>query len=429
MKINKLVLALLATGLVTGAQAADADRLKALEAQLKVMKKEIADLNEQMVLQGKEAVVQGDLPMSFRVPGSETSLHIYGYGEMNLIHDAASSVAGDFFSYTQYQPLRGTNPSKNNTRMTVQTSRLGFETTTPTSIGPFNTKIEADFFGNAAGPGSDTNGLSNNSALLRLRHAYGEYAGFLIGQTWSTFMDADNVPETVDFNGANGATFSRPVQVRYTYNLPDVAKLQFAIENPTSGSSSLTNARAKSPSLVLRADKAFMNGAMLSLRAIRHKEIDQASGASATGNGLGVSGSYKLTEDLTGFGQYTQADSDSWTSLVVGSNGTAMVGSGLQMDRTRGVVLGLTNVFNLKWRASVAYGRTESQWASTSAYVTAVGTDVANKRVEQLHLNVFYTPVKNVNLGAEFIRGLRTTFDNQYGDMNRINLQARYSFN
>jgi len=451
MKVNKLVLTLLAAGmgvgLVSGAHAAtDAERMAALEKQLQMLqkeladlkadaavtkkeaatKKEVADLNDQVVLQGKESVVGGDLPNSFRMPGSETSVHIYGYGEINLIHDFESSVPGDYFTYTQFQPLRSTNPSKGNMRLTAQTSRIGIETQTPTPIGPFNTKIEADFYGNAAGPSADANGLTNNSAMFRLRHVYGEYAGFLIGQTWSTFMDGDNLPETVDFNGPPGATFTRPVQIRYTYNKPDVAKFQIAVENPTTGSASVTGARGQAPSLVLRADKTFASG-VLSVRAIRHVEIDSASGNSAVGYGYGVSGSYKLTEDLTGFAQYTRADSDSFTSLVVGSNAPTMIGNDLTMDRTHGVVLGLTNVFNPQWRATLAYGRAESRWDDTSDY--ALSSAGMNKSVSQWHLNVYYTPIKNIDLGLELIKGTRTTFTNDYGDLSRVNLQARYTFN
>jgi len=38
-------------------------------------------------------------------------------------------------------------------------------------------------------------------------------------------------------------------------------------------------------------------------------------------------------------------------------------------------------------------------------------------------------PIKNVELGAELIWGKRKTYDGQSGDMSRLNLQARYSFN
>ena len=45
--------------------------------------------------------------------------------------------------------------------------------------------IETDFYG--------------SGSVLRLRHAYGSYGGLLAGQTWSTFVDDDNFPNTIDF--------------------------------------------------------------------------------------------------------------------------------------------------------------------------------------------------------------------------------------
>ena len=93
MKVNKIVLGLLAAGMSAGflssAYADDAARIKALEDQLQVLqkaiaelkstmstKREVSELNDQVVLQGKEAVVLGDMPNSFRMPGSETSVRV-----------------------------------------------------------------------------------------------------------------------------------------------------------------------------------------------------------------------------------------------------------------------------------------------------------------------------------------------------------------
>ncbi|MEI8169638.1 MAG: DcaP family trimeric outer membrane transporter [Rhodoferax sp.] len=427
MKVNKLVLSLLAAGLsagiLSGAQAADADRIKALEDQLQVLqqaiaelknstptKKEVADLTDQVTLQGKESVVLGDMPNSFRMPGSETSVRIYGFAEVNAIRDTGSVSPDDHFSWLPSQPLNINTPATGMTRVTTQTSRFGFETSTPTALGAFHTVIEADFY------------AGDNSAL-RLRHAYGEYAGFLIGQTWSTFMDGDNFPESVDFNGPPGSTSARTVQLRYTHNIPDVATFKFAVERNGSGSSKLNPTNDQPLSLVLRADKTFANGAALSLRAIRHTEID-AGGNSAVGYGLGVSGSFKFTDTLTGFGQFTKIDGDNVGNLVVGTNGARFdtTSGALAFDKTTGVVLGLNNVFNEKWRTTVSYGQSVSD-------ETAVFKGGDNSSLKQWHLGFYYTPIKSVDLGAEYIKGTRTTFDGDTGDLNRFNLQARYSFN
>lgn len=431
MKVKALVLTLLAAGmgagLVTGAHAADADRIQALEKQLQMLqheiaeikassvsKKEVSDLTDQVVLQGKESVVGGDIPNSFRMPGSETSVRIYGYAEANLIKDFNATAPGDSFTNLAEHPLDRDTPEKGKTVMTGQTSRFGFETSTPTALGPLHTQIEGDFYGYC---NNSTGSDACNRNRMRVRLAYGEYAGWMIGQNWSTFMDLDNGPETADFNGPVGMPFSRPVQIRYTYNTPTGASFKAALENPSNG--------ANNPNLVLAASKSFDWGSV-NARYIAH---EQRSGAfSKMGNGFGVGGQYKITDSLTVMGQFAEVDADADNSLMIGANYPDTNSGAMLLDRSRGWVLGLTNVFSPQLRSTLAYGAVESQFNIGDTYVTGVGID-GNKRLTQWHLNFFYTPIKNVDLGAELIGGTRTTFGGDKGDLSRFNLLARYSFN
>ncbi len=425
MKVKKIILALLATGMsagfLTSAYADDAARIKALEDQLQVLqkaiaelkstmptKKEVSDLTDQVVLQGKEAVVLGDMANSFRMPGSETSVRVYGYAEANLIKDFKATAPGDMFTNLPEQQLNSTNPDSGKTALTAQTSRFGIETSTPTALGPIHTQLEADFYAYC--------GSECNRDRLRVRQAYGEYAGWLIGKTWSTFMDLDDGPETVDFNGPIGMPFSRPVQIRYTYNTPTGASFKAALENPSDG--------AQRPNLVLFASKSYDWGAAFNVRFISH---EQRSGSlSKSGTGFGVGGSYKLTDSMTVMGQYAEVDGDADNAIMYGANYPDTSTGAMLLDKSRGYVLGLTNTFSPQLRATLAYGSVESQFDATDPYAIATG---GNKSLKQLHLNFFYTPIKNVDLGAELIQGKRTTYSGEVGDMSRLNLQARYSFN
>ena len=62
--------------------------------------------------------------------------------------------------------------------------------------------IETDFYG--------------TSSALRLRHAYGTWNGLLAGQTWTTFMDDDNLPRTIDFEAPTAFAQIRQAQARWT---------------------------------------------------------------------------------------------------------------------------------------------------------------------------------------------------------------------
>ena len=77
--------------------------------------------------------------------------------------------------------------------------------------------IETDFYG--------------SSSVLRLRHAYGSYGGLLAGQTWSTFMDEDNMPRTIDFESPMAFASVRQAQARWTQKLGGKVTWSASIED------------------------------------------------------------------------------------------------------------------------------------------------------------------------------------------------------
>lgn len=77
--------------------------------------------------------------------------------------------------------------------------------------------VETDFYG--------------SSSVLRLRHAYGSYGGLLAGQTWSTFMDEDNMPRTIDFESPMAFASVRQAQARWTQKLGGKVTWSAAIED------------------------------------------------------------------------------------------------------------------------------------------------------------------------------------------------------
>lgn len=433
MKPNPLLLSLLATGLCglpLAAQAQSAQDFEALRNELKALRAELDQIKarqpapssapaasasawseriDAVELRQKDAVVLGDIPGSFRLPDSETSIRIYGQAEANLVKDFKGTAPGDIFSNVMEQPLGASRSGK--MALTAQTSRLGLETSTPTSNGTFNTKVEADFY---AYCDADSTCLRNR---LRLRHAYGEYAGWLVGQTWSTFVDADNSPETVDFNGPPGFPGGRMMQVRYTYNVPAVAKFQFALEGLNDG--------IKFPNFVARVDKTFDWGST-NIRLLSHEQ--HIDGVSKRGLGLGLGAGVKIGSTSTLMAQYSLVDGDADANYMTGANYPVLDGKTLRMDRSQGFLLGLGNVFSDKLRGMASLGVVRSRQRLGDAYVNTYGAQ-GNRQLLQWHVGMYYLPIKNVELGSELLGGRRTTFDGSKGDLLRLNLQARYLFN
>ena len=366
------------------------------------------DRVEQLEIKSKDAVVAGDIGGGFRLPGSETSIRLYGYAEAHVIHDLKAPGPSDSFTDLMFQPLNNSNPQKGKTKLTAQTSRFGFETATPTSAGTFNTKLEMDFYA-YSGAGGDS-----NRNRLRLRHAYGEYAGWLVGQTWSTFMDLDDLPETVDFNGPIGAPFSRRTMVRYTYGDAKAGyKFTVAAEDPEDQFNG-GSANERLPQLVARFDKSFDQGA-LNVRLLSHEK--RSATQTKRGFGVGIGGSYKLTDKDVLMGQFTYVEGD--VDQLYGSNGYSIAPDGtITFDKNKGLVVGYAKTFSDQLRGNVAFGMNRGKTAEA----------VGNKRLQQLFLNVIYSPIKNVELGAEYIHGIRKTFGDETGTMSRFDLMGRYSF-
>ena len=337
---------------------------------------------EQLEIKNKDTVTLGDIGGGFRLPGSETSIRLYGNAEAHLIHDVGRTGPSDNFTDLMFQPVSSellVNPAlgqKGKTRLTAQTSRFGFETSTPTSAGSFNTRVEADFYAYGSG----------NRNRLRLRHAYGEYGGFLVGQTWSTFMDLDNLPETVDYNGAIGAPFSRRTMLRYSYGDSKAGyKLTVAVEDPEvqfGGGSAIE----RLPQLVARFDQSFAWGAV-NVRGLVHEK--RSVSVTKRGYGVGIGGSFKLTDKDLLMGQYSAVEGD--IDQLYGSNGYSIAGDGsISFDKNQGLVVGYAKSFSDQWRSTVAFGMNQGKTAQA----------VDNKRLQQLFVNLIYSPIKNVELGG-----------------------------
>lgn len=250
---------------------------------------------------------------------------------------------------------------------------------------------------------------------MRLRPAYGEYGGWLIGLTWLTFMDLDDLPETVDFNGRIGAPFSRRAMGRYSFGDAKAGyKFPFAAEDPEDpfGGGS---ANERMPQLVARVDKSFDCDAV-NVRVLAHEKRSFAQ--TKRGFGIGVGGSCKSSDKDLIMGQYTRVDGD--VDQFCGSNGYAIdVDTGnITFDKKQGQVLGYARNFTSRLRGSLVLGLNRGQ----------IMQAVDNKTLSQLFVNLIYSPIKNVDLGGELIFGKRKTFDGESGTLSRFDLMGRYSF-
>ena len=421
-----------------------------------------ADRLDVLEVKQKDAVVVGDAPTSFRVPGTELSIRLYGWAELDWTHDYKGDNSDiDISTFAPYVPVRNTAGADRTGRdmITARTSRFGLDASQPTRYGALAAKIEGDFIneprvGNTGAYDADGKGVftqqQTSSYGFRIRHAYGTFAGFLVGQTWGTFMDVDNSPETVDFNGPIGSTIIRQPMIRYTYGTQFFGASRFtvALENSSSyvlqaDTAVMPSSLSRYPDVVLRWDGSFEWG-NASVRAITQElRVKDGVAIDATKRGYGAAATAFLK---------MRGGADYLSVAVTGGHGLGRYlnyTEGALYDATRneifvedaiGVVAGYQFKYAPWMRWNFVYGMTRNfnndytDFARASGIDTGVDGSTAgkfaiNRMVQQAHVGPIFTPIPGLDVGFEGIWGQRETLAGEHGDLLRWNAMVRYYIN
>lgn len=138
-----------------------------------------------------------------------TVMDIYGHIMLDMGYQAGSNDPNwyDVVRPTKLPVYENEFGKDGNFFASVRQSRLGVKTRTPLYGHELKTIFEFELFGV---------GVDEGQTTFRLRHAYAEYAQWGAGQYWSTFMDPDVFPNSVEYWGPNGMVFFRNIQLRYT---------------------------------------------------------------------------------------------------------------------------------------------------------------------------------------------------------------------
>jgi hypothetical protein len=163
---------------------------------------------EQNAAQGTETAAPDGFRMGAFVfkPGGRVKL--------DVIRDFKPIGSEDSFD-PRTIPLDGSSATNSNVH--AKETRLSLDIRGMAENRELRMFIETDFYG--------------TSSALRLRHAYGGYGGLLAGQTWSTFMDDDNLPRTIDFEAPTAFAQIRQAQARWTQKLKETITWSAAVED------------------------------------------------------------------------------------------------------------------------------------------------------------------------------------------------------
>lgn len=373
---------------------------------------------------------------------AQTEVTVGGYVKGDFFYDTAEDVGDSFAASSIAVDDSPADSEDGQFRAHAKQSRLWFKTTTSTSRGDLKTHIEGDFLG--AG-GNET---FSNSTTFRLRHAYGQLGGLLVGQTWTNFMSLHSYPDTVDFFGPAGMPFVRQAQVRYTFNASGKLAVAVSVENPelsarndlgdklsSEGGGDLVTVGADGnagrdtlPDFVVAAkyssDAVTVKVSGL-LRQLQLEEATNLATLTAAGEselGWGVHGSLSapLGNDLImlnatygeGIGRYliNGGSNDLFVDTAAGT---------VEAPAMLGVAGAYQHAWNDKTNSTLAVG-----FANNSD--TFAATDI--ETLITAHLNLWYAPVDNARFGIEAIYGTMEQAGGLEGDAVRIHFGAQYSF-
>jgi len=337
---------------------------------------------------------------------------------------ADSSVGRDFYVPSTIPIGAPQNEEGTDLNAHVKQSRFNFGTDTILEGGDkLMTRFEIDFFGSITGDQR----ISNTYAPV-VRHAYVQWRNWLVGQTWSNFMDVATLPESVDFIGpTDGTTFVRQPQVRYTSGGFSVSAENRETTILPYDVVGVTGARIVSddgyaPDLTARyAWKGDWGHVALAglLRELTHETatIDDSTWAGS----MSLSGKFNFGKDdirwmaLYGnLGRYVGLNFA--TDAVLDANGNLD-----SLDGYAGFIA-YRHMWTAKLRSTFTYALQEYDNESI------LGNSAANKSSSSWNINLFYSPIPKLDIGAEYRQATAERENGDDGDLDRLQLTTKYSF-
>jgi len=354
--------------------------------------------------------------------GEKNWFQIYGFAMTDIGYNF-NQIHPDWFDVVRttklptYENQYGTD---GNVFFGVRQTRFGVKSSTQTGLGELFTQFEWEMFGTGVDAGQTT---------LRLRHAYGELGCIGVGQYWSPFMDIDVFPNSIEYWGPNGMVFFRNVQFRYMPIKGDT-RLTFALERPGASADGgvyseilqQQNIRSQFPLPDLSAEyRSAHDWGYVELAGILRyiKWVDQNDNEydlsdEALGWGLNLSSNLKITKNDVlrlsfvygeGIQNYmNDAPVDIGIKDNTDANDPEKPIKGVPIPMMSAVAF-LDHNWNEKFSTSLGYSFLDMDNTDLQTY------DAFNRGQYAL-INLLYTPVENVMMGAELQWGQRENFNN-----------------
>ncbi len=440
-----IVSAIASTGMVGGpltASAADTapgEQQRKLEARVEELERQLRELTQKMSGAPPSTVTKASSPAD--VPNIQTR------------PIAANAAPGTRFLYSGFIKLDGMWSDYEDGEMTdgsigrdfylpstipvggasegvdfdshIKQSRFIFGTDTDVAGGQLlSTRLEVDLYGSSLGDERATNTYG-----VQVRHAYIQYGRWLLGQTWTNFMDATTLPETADFIGpTDGTVFVREPMIRYT-----LGNWSFSAENPETtitpfgGGNRIASDDNNVPDLTAAytyklGHKGFLRAAAL-IRQLKYQTTGAGAVSDSTrGAALSLAGKINFGKDDLRF-------------AITGGEG---LGRYVGVNFTNDAVLTADGELEAisGWAAFAAWRHVWNDRVRSTLMLSASDYDndvrltggSANKSSWSWAFNTFFSPLAKLDLGIELRVAEREIKSGASGSMRRVHAVARYSF-
>lgn len=360
------------------------------------------------------------------IPGTDTMFKIGGSARLDTIVDLKNNGNPNQFVPSSI-PVPGEAGWDGGERSALHAkgTRLSLELRRPVPFdGSLRIYTEYDFFDDSA----------SNSMRFRARHFYGQAWNFLIGQTFSAFMDVDAFPDVVDYQGPNAIVNRRQPQIRYTWPVYEGAtKVQLfgSIEQPDgkidtgtgefTAESSVVN---HTPDFVVGArwegEKGHLQAAGVFRELSFESDGDQSS-RDVFGWGASLSGSLNLFEKDKLSVQATYGEGVArYLNDLSGENLDAAFTDGeLEAIPVFAAMVGYTHHWNDHWRSTLSGGYVHVDAPESLGRFTIDQTLYGSA-------NLMWHPTSSFRMGLEYLYGRKETLDGSERDAHRLNFVVRY---
>jgi hypothetical protein len=357
------------------------------------------------------------------IPGTETMFKIGGSARVDAIGDFANNGNPNLFIPSTI-PVGNQAGFGGDERSTIhgKGTRLSLEIRRPTeALGNLRIYNENDFFGDSG----------SNTMSFRVRHFYGQAWNFLIGQTFSGFMNPDAWPDVLEYQGPAGIINRRQAQLRYTQPLWEdcgEGHAYISLEYPQSdilGTTLPANSEVRSttPDVVLGGRWEGDLG-HLQLAGIGRSlgfESDTGPEGDTVGWGASLSGTWHITEqdDLSAQLAYGEGIAR-YVNDFSGTNlDAAWVGNDLEAIPIFAPMVGYTHRWNDQFRSTLTASWVMADLPSSVAALTPETT-------ASFGANLVWQPTTSFRMGFEYLYGTKETRDGTDGDAHRLNFVIRY---